>query len=139
MVEKHDASAAVERLTEALDILDGENDENDQTRYVLLKDGSVCCLLADIRTVLGLLAESERVLGCASVALNIAVKWADRLHERWDNDEDSKVGKGLLALSGHLPGYAPDTDGIHAFIREVNEYRSTRAAAEAARKERGAC
>jgi len=74
--------------------------------------------------------DAERLLGCAHVALGLAVKWADRLHERCDNDENSKVGKGLMALAGYLPGYAPDTDGIHAFMREIAEYRSTRKAAE---------
>lgn len=37
-------------------------------------------------------------------------------HGHWDNDEDSKVGKLLLALSGMLPKYRPDIDEIHAFL-----------------------
>lgn len=36
------------------------------------------------------------------------------LHDHWDNDRDMKVGKGLLALSGLLPGYDKRIDVIHA-------------------------
>ena len=70
------------------------------------------------------LAEAERIIGCARVALRLVVGWADFLHAKWDSDQDHKVGKGLLALAGRMPGYAPDTDGIHGFIAEVNGYKT---------------
>lgn len=37
-------------------------------------------------------------------------------HGHWDGDEDSKVGKLLLALSGLVPKYRADIDEIHAFL-----------------------
>lgn len=81
----------------------------------------------------GKLREAERLLGCAHVALALVVKWAERLWQLWGEVEDHKVRKGLLAIAGHLPGYAPDTDGIHAFLREIAKYRNARSAAESAR------
>lgn len=41
------------------------------------------------------------------------------LHDHWDNDRDMKVGKGLLALSGLLPGYDKRIDVIHAAIAKA--------------------
>ncbi len=41
------------------------------------------------------------------------------LHDHWDNDRDMKVGKGLLALSGLLPGYDKRIDEIHAAIAKA--------------------
>ncbi len=64
-------------------------------------------------------AELSRVLSISTIALSLAVKWAAHLWTLWDSDQDAKVGKGLKALAGHLPRYAPDTDGIHGFYREL--------------------
>lgn len=41
------------------------------------------------------------------------------LHDHWDNDRDMKVGKGLLALSGLLPGYDKRIDVIHAAMAKA--------------------
>ena len=41
------------------------------------------------------------------------------LHDHWDNDRDMKVGKGLLALSGLLPGYDKRIDVIRAAIAKA--------------------
>ena len=50
------------------------------------------------------------------VALNDAVQIAKVAHEYWDSDQDSKVGKYLMALAGYLPGYSGLTDGVHKAI-----------------------
>ena len=52
-------------------------------------------------------------------ALENAVSVAKTAHECWDNDQDMKVGKYLIALSGGLPGYDKRTDEIHAAIASV--------------------
>ena len=49
-------------------------------------------------------------------ALNDAVQIAKVAHEYWDRDQDSKVGKYLMALAGNLPGYSALTDGVHKAI-----------------------
>ena len=49
-------------------------------------------------------------------ALNDAVQIAKTAHEYWDSDQDSKVGKYLMALAGYLPGYSGLTDGVHKAI-----------------------
>jgi hypothetical protein len=43
-----------------------------------------------------------------TLALEAVEREAIRLHGHWDYDEDHKVGKGLLALMGHLDNYHPD-------------------------------
>lgn len=53
-------------------------------------------------------------------ALNDAVQIAKVAHEYWDRDQDSKVGKYLMALAGNLPGYSALTDGVHKAIASVN-------------------
>lgn len=49
-------------------------------------------------------------------ALKGVVALADRAHTHWDNDQDSKVGKILAAMAGHLKKYAPESTAIHAAI-----------------------
>lgn len=76
--------------------------------------------------VQGTCAELQRVrqlLASADLALTLAVKWAAFTRGYWDDGNDSKVGKCLLALSGDLKGYAPDTDAIHAYHKQIQEYR----------------
>lgn len=63
----------------------------------------------------GLIEERDQLLE----ALQAAVTLANQVHDHWDNDRDSKVGKHLLALSGHLPGYDKRTDSIHAVIAKA--------------------
>lgn len=41
------------------------------------------------------------------------------LHDHWDNDRDAKVGKILIALSGHLPRYDKRIDELHAAIAKA--------------------
>lgn len=40
--------------------------------------------------------------------LQAVKKWAVKAHAHWDADEDSKVGKILMALAGYLPSYSLD-------------------------------
>jgi hypothetical protein len=77
-----------------------------------------------------IVAEQAKLLGAADVALELVKRWAEHAHSHWDADEDHKVGKCLMALAGHLPRYAPDTDGIHSLWKQIRDYR----AAEAAQK-----
>lgn len=52
-------------------------------------------------------------------ALIGAVEMATNAHVYWDADQDIKVGKHLLALSGGLKGYDARTDAIHAAIAKA--------------------
>lgn len=52
-------------------------------------------------------------------ALEDAVSVAKTAHEHWDKDQDSKVGKYLIALSGRLIGYDGRTDAVHKAITSV--------------------
>jgi hypothetical protein len=42
---------------------------------------------------------------------------ASEAAREWDNDNDARVGKILIALSGRVKGYREDIDAIHA-LRE---------------------
>jgi len=63
----------------------------------------------------GLIKERDQLLE----ALQAVVALANQVYDHWDNDRDSKVGKHLLALSGHWPGYHKRTDSIHAAIAKA--------------------
>jgi hypothetical protein len=53
-------------------------------------------------------------------ALKAAVKIADEARDEWDKaPANMKAGKLLIALSGHLQGYRPDIDSIHAALRRA--------------------
>lgn len=54
-------------------------------------------------------------------ALKSAIEIAGEIHEHWDADNDSKVGKMLLALAGHLPKYDKRIDVIHAALNPRGE------------------
>jgi hypothetical protein len=50
-------------------------------------------------------------------ALQAAIKIADEAREEWDKaPAGMRAGKLLIALSGHLKGYRPDIDAIHAAL-----------------------
>lgn len=53
--------------------------------------------------------------------LKEVVSYIIETHVHWDNDEDHKVGKRLLALSGHMPKYHPTTDKLHALIKNLEQ------------------
>jgi len=89
---------------------------------------------ADPTTILAMIrrlqaAEAE-VLAARKVveAARMQVKIAQETHMEWDRDNESRVGKLLLAMAGHIPGYRPETDAIHAALAAHD-------AAEVARKE----
>jgi hypothetical protein len=52
-------------------------------------------------------------------ALKLVVTIASEAHDHWDNDRDAKVGKILIALSGHLPRYDKRIDELHAAISKA--------------------
>jgi len=52
-------------------------------------------------------------------SLQEVVKLANQAHDHWDNDRDAKVGKILLALSGHMPRYDKRIDTLHAAIAKA--------------------
>jgi len=56
-----------------------------------------------------------------SQSLSVIRQFANDTHDYWDADEDSKVGKRLLALAGGLPGYDHKLD--QAFQGLVNTER----------------
>ena len=65
------------------------------------------------------IAERDRLraeLTEATRLLRSAVSIAAEAHAEWDADNDSRVGKILIALSGGIPGYRKDTDEIRAFL-----------------------
>lgn len=57
-----------------------------------------------------LLAEIERL----RAALDSFVRIAHEAATEWDNGNDARVGKILIAMSGRVPGYRADIDAIHA-------------------------
>lgn len=52
-------------------------------------------------------------------ALESFVALSSYTHSEWDADNDARVGKMLLALSGSLRGYRADIDKIHAAIAKA--------------------
>lgn len=61
-------------------------------------------------TVLSQGASIERL----QAAIDTLVGIAEEAFREWDKDNDPRVGKILLALAGHAPGYRADIDAIHA-------------------------
>lgn len=49
-------------------------------------------------------------------ALRSVIKLANEAHREWDADNDMRVGKILIALSGSMPRYRADIDAIHAAL-----------------------
>lgn len=49
-------------------------------------------------------------------ALTSCVAMAREIHKYWDADNDSKVGKHLMALSGYMRGYRAEYDKIHEVL-----------------------
>lgn len=54
-------------------------------------------------------------------ALKRAVSVAAEAARAWDADNDSRVGKLLLALEGSRKGYRADIDGIHEAISKAEQ------------------
>lgn len=47
----------------------------------------------------------------------------DIIHEHWDADQDSKVGKMLLASLGHVSNYCEETTKLVELIRKAKNDR----------------
>ena len=50
-------------------------------------------------------------------ALKYLMEYAEEAHERWDADDEMKVGKMLLAMSGRLPMYDAGIDQITELVK----------------------
>jgi hypothetical protein len=68
--------------------------------------------LTTMRADLGA-AQQQLIVAELVSALKSVVSVADEAHREWDADNDSRVGKILLALAGGLKGYRPDITKIH--------------------------
>ena len=55
--------------------------------------------------------------------LRKAVQVAREAHRAWDADQESRVGKLVMALSGYVKGYRAVTDEIHAFLKSLDSER----------------
>lgn len=73
-----------------------------------------------IDTAIALIEMHDEILA----ALKDSVSVAKTARDHWDKDQDSKVGKYLIALSGGLPGYDKRTDEIHAAIAKAKAITS---------------
>lgn len=56
-----------------------------------------------------------------SAGLDSFAKIAEEAFTEWDNDNDPRVGKLLLALAGARPGYRAEIDAIHALRRPADD------------------
>lgn len=72
-------------------------------------------------------AENERL----RKALATVPVIAGLVHKLWDSDQDSKVGKWLIALAGGCPGYTALTDELHAAIATAPQAEPSSSAREA--------
>lgn len=50
-------------------------------------------------------------------ALDSFAQIADEAATQWDNDNDARVGKMLIAMAGRVPGYRADIEAIHKLRR----------------------
>lgn len=64
-------------------------------------------------------AEALKDVANAASALKSVPKIAGEIRSYWDADQDMKVGKIVIALSGRLIGYRSDVDAIHAAIARI--------------------
>lgn len=78
---------------------------------------ATCFLEANARKLVKLLNDRAALLR----ALETLVKAAGDAYEHWNNDRDAKVGKLLLALSGHLPEYRAELAAAHAALAEAQK------------------
>ncbi len=62
--------------------------------------------------------DATKLLEIANAVLYMRA-YADRTSDHWDRDEDSKVGKRLLALAGKLPGYDRQLDDVDVLIEKL--------------------
>jgi len=56
-------------------------------------------------------------------ALRTFVTISFEAHLEWDADNDSRVGKLLLAMAGKLEGYRGDITAIHALLAALKQER----------------
>ncbi len=57
------------------------------------------------------------------LALEKMIKLSDEVLGLWDSDQDMKVGKMLMAMSGRLPGYRADIKEIHDLMDEAKAWK----------------
>jgi len=78
-----------------------------------------CALVTSVaKDAIAALTTAESDLAAARKALETAIKVADEAAREWDAaPQGMKAGKLLLALCGHIKGYRPDIDSIHAALQ----------------------
>ena len=55
---------------------------------------------------------------CAEVLATVP-EIAAEAREAWDNDNDSRVGKMLIAMGGGIPNYRADIERIHTALEKL--------------------
>ncbi len=70
--------------------------------------GDCDAVLVDLRVR----ADRAELLSALQGVIAVAAIAADE----WNRDEDSRVGKKLIALAGRCPGYRADIDAAHAAV-----------------------
>jgi len=103
------------------------------TDYEIMEANAAYIAAADPTTILAMIrrlqaAEAEVWARKVVEAARLQVQIAKEAHKVWDGENESRVGKMLLAMSGQITGYRPETDAIHAALAAHD-------AAEVARKE----
>lgn len=84
-------------------------DLNDRERELIMATAAQAIAESELPRVM---RERDMLLA----ACRILVNCADIAAEYWDQDQDSKVGKFLRAMSGNLKGYRGDIDKAHQAI-----------------------
>jgi hypothetical protein len=75
------------------------------------------CIRCDCGVAADEVERLEAVNADLLAALKTAIRIADEARDEWDKAPSGmRAGKLLIALSGHLKGYRPDIDSIHAAL-----------------------
>ncbi len=80
----------------------------------LLSKGNDCeCLLCAVDRLHARVADLANRLQNQKIATVVLIQYAHKTREHWDQDDDNKVGKRLMAMAGELVGYSAEIDAIH--------------------------
>lgn len=113
-VLKRQAAAAIAGMNAAKAVSSAQV----QQAYRLNRESSPEALESERAANAILTAENDRLRKVLATVPVIA----GLVHKLWDSDQDSKVGKWLIALAGGCPGYTALTDELHAAITTAPQY-----------------